>query len=282
MAMDDLGKSAAEHREELANQIRVLRTEARMSGSELARRLGWSQSRVSRIETGRQLPSVEELQAIAKECKVPRDTTRFLIAMLKGVEQEWSDARRYETFGAQQRHAEVQETEANAKTVRIFQPAIVPGLLQTPEYSRAIATTSGNLARADIESDIELRQERQQLLTKERAKFTFVVTESALWNRFGSAFTMEDQYEHLLRLLSDRVRLAIVPRTAGLPLLPMTGFNLFDDVLVTIETITNELFLQHPSDVDGYVSRFEKLEAVAVSGRAARTIIEEIAADLAG
>lgn len=273
----DLGESIARHREELSNSLRVLRTEARLSGSELSRRLGWSQSRMSRIETGRQLPTADELKAIAKELQVPKSTLHNLLAHLQGVEQEWSDARTFDAIGAQQRQSEVQALEQSAKEVRIFQPAIIPGLLQTPDYLRALNSVSETFNNsADVESDVEVRLERQKVLKKGSKKFTFIVTEAALWNRFGSGFVMHEQYEHLLQLLNERVRLAIIPRSVGLPLLPLTGFNVFDDVLVTIETITSELFLMHPSDVEGYRHRFEALESAAVTGRAAKRLIQDI------
>lgn len=268
----------AQRREQLARRLKLLRVNAEMSGAELARRLEWSQSRISRIETARQTPTEAEVRAIAFELGVSSQGVKEMVAELKGLEQEWSLSRQFDAFGAQHYQVNILELEQSVPFILGFQQTVVPGLLQTAGYMRALSEVDGILPSPDdVDANAQVRLERQRVLKDKTKQFTFILTEAALWNRYGSGAVMHEQYEHLNELIDRKtVRLGIIPRTAKLPVLPFTDFTMFGDELVTIETITSEINLQHPHDIEQYRRIFDSLEAAAVSGKHAKRIIAEI------
>lgn len=268
----------AQHRQALGHRLRELREARGLSGSELARRLRWSQSRVSRIETARQSATADDVRAIAHMLDVSDDMTAELVATVSGLEREWTDYQTHLARGTVDRQAQVQQIELGSRVVRGFQPVLVPGLLQTARYTRAIIETEGLVSDEDeIAAIVELRAERQRILDDPDKSFAFLLTESALWNRYGGAEAMRGQYEHIRSVATrPNVRLGIVPRWARLPAIPSTDFTVYDDALVTISTMTSEIVLRLPADVTRYQRIFERLSSCAVAGKRAAVIVDEI------
>jgi transcriptional regulator with XRE-family HTH domain len=262
----------------LGRRLRAMRESAGLSGTDLAARLGWSQSRVSRLETGRQSAGEDDVRAVGAACGAAASVVEDLVAAAAALGREWTDHQAHLARGSQDRQAQIQELEARAGTVRTFQPALVPGLLQTPAYFRAVIDVE-RLVREDAEiaSIVELRVERQRVLDDPGKSFLFLLTESALWNRFAPADVMRDQHRQL-RVAADRpnVRLGIVPRSARLGAIPLTGFAVFDDTLVTIGTMTSEIVLHQAADIARYRHAFDQLSASAVVGARASAILDEI------
>lgn len=271
-------ETLSQHRQALGQRLRELRESKGLSGSELARRLGWSQSRVSRIETARQSLTADDVRAITRMLGVSDDTTAELVATVSGLEREWTDYQTHLARGTVDRQAQVQQIEAGARTIRGFQPVLVPGLLQTPAYTRAMIETEGLVSDEDeIAAIVELRTERQRILDDPDKSFAFLLTESALWNRYGSAEAMRGQYEHIQAAAMRRnVRLGIIPRWARLTAIPSTDFTVYDDALVTISTMTSEIVLRLPADVSRYQRIFERLSSCAVAGKRADGVLDEI------
>lgn len=268
----------AQHRRALGQRLRELREAEGLSGSELARRLRWSQSRVSRIETARQSPTADDVREIARTLDLPDGITAELVATVSGLEREWTDYQTHLARGTVDRQAQVQRIESESRLILAFQPALVPGLLQTPDYTRAIVSTEGLVSdEEEVTAIVELRTERQRLLDDASRSFTFLLTESALWNRYGSADVMRTQYERI-RTAATRpnVRLGIVPRWAQLPAIPSTDFTVYDDALVTISTMTSEIVLRLPADIGRYRQIFERLSSCAVAGKRAAAVIDEL------
>jgi len=121
----------------LAEALKALRVGAGLSGARLADTLGWQQSNVSKIETRKQLPSEDDITAWAGAVGATPETASDLLAMLRGARVEyaaWKDA--YRESGAGGVQADILELEAQTTRIAEFQPAFVPGLLQTSEYAR--------------------------------------------------------------------------------------------------------------------------------------------------
>jgi transcriptional regulator with XRE-family HTH domain len=274
----DLVEGLAGPRLALGRRLRSLREAAGMSGTELALRLGWSQSRVSRLETGRQSAGEDDVRAIGTAVQAPEDVVADLLAAAASLEREWTDYQAHLTRGSQDRQAQIQELEARTGTIRAFHPALVPGLLQTPAYLRAIIDVERLVTDpGEIASIVDLRVERQRVLDQPDKSFVFLVTESALWNRYAPADVMRAQYAHLRAVAERRnVRLGVIPRSARLAAIPMTGFTVFNDTLVTIQTITSEIALHLAADIARYRHVFDQLSASAVVGVRAHAILEEI------
>jgi transcriptional regulator with XRE-family HTH domain len=267
------------HRQALGRRLQELRQSAGINSRDLAAALGWSQSRVSRFETARQTPTREEILAFARAVGRP-DAADELAADLDSLEQEWIGYRAtLRGQGAQHRQGEVQEIEATCREKRAFQQALIPGLLQTPEYIWAL-TKLATRFRTEEEAAgvVELRLERQQVLRDRKKRFWFIVTESALWNRYAPPGVMIGQYERLLKEAGRKnVRFGVIPRTAQLPTTLNSGFTIWDDQLVTIETTSGDVVLRHRDDIAEHFELFERLRSCAVAGEAAEQIVQQIA-----
>src|SRR5882724_13217308 len=126
-AADDSDRAHAK-RLRLATELRHLRDLAGLSGRELAQQIGISQSKVSRIESGRTVPSLPEVDHWARAAGASDDRREWLVAMTEAV---FTEVRPFRAAvgPAVQTQAETQERERRARLVRTFQPSVIPGLL---------------------------------------------------------------------------------------------------------------------------------------------------------
>ena len=114
----------------------MLRRDRRMTGVELARRVDISQSRISRIETGHLIPQVDEVNRIADALEVDASTREQLHDLARAGRSGMRSWRALHARGFAQHQTDIARMEQAAKQIRMFQPNIVPGLLQTAEYAR--------------------------------------------------------------------------------------------------------------------------------------------------
>jgi transcriptional regulator with XRE-family HTH domain len=148
----------------LASALHDLRTASGLSGDRLARRCGMSQSKVSRIETGRLLPSVVDVEQVLTALEVDDATRHELLALARVANAEYQDVRASVRRGLHHRQREIAALEASATQVQHFLPALITGLLQIPEYMRAAMSTPIEPAAGDVSRAIALKLERQAVL----------------------------------------------------------------------------------------------------------------------
>jgi transcriptional regulator with XRE-family HTH domain len=248
----------------------------------MAQRLGVSQSKVSKIETGALAPSREEIETWARATGAPRQVTADLLARRQRVEVEYRNWRSTYRPGAQQRQEEIRELEAEARTIRVFQPSLVPGLLQTAEYAQlrisqwAELTSSGGVKEA-----VAVRMARQDALYDPTRSFQFVLTEGALRARLCPPQGLIAQLDRIGSLATlPNVSLGILPWETDLPTAPLHAFEMLDEELVTVETFSGEQQLRDPEEIAIYTTIFGMLDAAALHGDEARAVLARIAADL--
>ncbi len=155
---------AGRDRQNLAISLHDLRKVSGLSGDRLARRCGMSQSKVSRIETGRLLPSVVDVEQVLTALEVDDATRRELLVLARVTNAEYQDVRASVRRGLDHRQRELAALEANATQVRHFLPTLITGLLQVPEYMRAAMRTPIEPAAGDVGKAIGLKLERQAVL----------------------------------------------------------------------------------------------------------------------
>jgi hypothetical protein len=163
-----------------------------------------------------------------------------------------------------------------ARLFRIYEPALVPGLLQTREYAIAILSTFIDFVRVpdDTEEGAAARLARQEVLTHGDRRFHMVIGEQALHTDVGGHEVMAAQLEHLLAALSlPRLRLGLIPLDAPYRVPLNNGFWIMDEALVQFDTYTAEMSLIRPDEIALYGRAFERLAALAVYGAEARTMI---------
>ncbi|MFE9043125.1 helix-turn-helix domain-containing protein [Streptomyces sp. NPDC007818] len=269
-------------REALAARLRELRAEAGLNGKELAQRLGWPPSKVSRIQTGKQTPSVGDLRAWAHAVGRP-EAAAELTARLAGLETTYRSWRRQLVAGHRARQEQgLAETTATRLT-RAVEVVRVPGLLQTPEYARNVFEQNAEFRQTprDVEAAVRARVRRQEALHDPDKRFHFLLHEPALHTRTCPVPVQAGQLDRLMGAIGrGTVRLGIVPLGARLRRAPSHGFWIYDRRLVVVETISTEMWLEDEASVRLYERSWEWLEQAAVYGEQARRLIGRVRASL--
>jgi hypothetical protein len=203
---------------------------------------------------------------------------------LHTLEVQHAEWRRVLKAGLLPHQIELSETDRQTKLYRSFEPAVVPGLLQTPEYARALFSqvVAVHQVPNDINEAVRKRMQRQEMLYQPDKRFHFVLTEATLRYRLCSLDVMLGQLDRLISLSSLRnVRLGVIGHETQYRVDPRHGFMLYNSDLVRVETYSAELNLRQPHEIELYSSTFERLAAVASYGGAARAIIHRAIGDLA-
>jgi transcriptional regulator with XRE-family HTH domain len=240
-------------RERLRDRLKKARETAGLTQRQVADTFGWSPSKVIRIENGRIGVSVTDAMALTSEYGIESDEARQLIELAKAARQpSWFASYRtvissvFETFLAY---------EESAKIVRAYEPNVMPGLLQTEEYARALLKSFN---QGDLELRVDLRMKRQKILQSEEAEFFFILDESALHRRIGSEAIMRQQHEALLRINEmPNVTVFFVPFTVGVyplhtgPCHIFESANADDDLVVFLENPEGDTILNEKSPRTG-------------------------------
>ncbi|MFI6311661.1 helix-turn-helix domain-containing protein [Nocardia fusca] len=275
--------SAQEARRALGGRLRDLRKDAGLTGRELARATGQHFTRVSKIENGVQQPSDDDIRAWCRACSAD-DQIADLIATLRVVDAAYIEFRRESRAGMKRvLGAHTQKRYEQTRVFRIYEHNVIPGLLQTAEYSAAmlafwvkfLGTTN------DIEEAVAVRMERQRILQRGGKRFVIVIEEQALRTWFGDAAVQAGQLGRLLELMAlPNISLGIIPLMTERECVASTGFWIFDDELVALETPTASIQVTQPAECLLYARMFEVLRGAAVYGKTAREIVVRVLAEL--
>lgn len=272
-------------RARLGARLRILRARRFRSGSEFARVLGWQQTKVSKLERGVQLPKSSELELWVQETGAGSDVLAELVDLLAAARLEyrsWSDAWQA-PGGIAASQDEIAELDARATRIWEYQPAMVPGLVQTVAYAREVLAVAGGPrvlgAEADqIEERIAAQLRRQQVLYTPGKTIQLLMGEGALRTRFGERSTMLGQLDRLVSLAGlPSVEIGVLRFDTPSPVLPLAGFAINDAEVVWVETLTGEQRLDDPEQVAAYVAAFEAALTVAVRGHEVIELIRAVA-----
>jgi transcriptional regulator with XRE-family HTH domain len=244
---------AGQDRQNLAAALRDLRKASGLSGDRLARRCGMSQSKVSRIETGRLLPSVVDVDRMLHGIGVDKTTRAELLVLARVANAEYQDVRASVRRGLHHRQRELAALEADATEMCHFLPALITGLLQIPEYMRAAMNTPVEPAAGDTTKAVALKLERQAVLHDKSKHFEFLLTESAVRWQLCESSIMALQIDRLVSVSwLPNIRLGVLPLSAQIGDGPYHTFVIYDERLVTTELFTGQLVLRDPKDIAHY------------------------------
>lgn len=254
-------------------ELARLRRAARLTGSQLARRVDMSQAKISRIENGVGHTTPDDVRAIAETLGAPRETVDRLVERVEQAHDRMTDWR--PTIGAvTDIQQEVEQLERNIRSFRIFQPAVIPGLLQTSEYARTVLDVVHHLRTGVVRQGgtgvvpeaVSVRLRRQVALADPEKTFHFVLTESVLSNRVGAPDSMLAQIRRLREVAQQQnVTLGIIPADATLVVPPYHGFELLDARLVAVDVFNTLIRTRGPSDIALYARAFDALAANATT-----------------
>lgn len=260
-------------REALTEALRDARRAAGLTGVGLADALGsgWSQPKVSKIESGRQWVSEAEIRAWAAAVGADRE---MLLALRARADQEQAAFRAaHQAVGGAEQHQDVHTaTEVATKVLTSYQPHSVPELLQTPDYARALLALAGGSrdqeAAEEISHVIAARLRRSAILYEAGRSITILVGEAALHHLVGSPDIMRAQIDHIANLATTtQATIGIVP-FESFPVLVQHGWDQRDRI-VTLETSAGDLEIADPVEVARYERWTQLLLEHALTGEAA-------------
>ncbi|MBG0827360.1 helix-turn-helix transcriptional regulator [Planomonospora sp. ID67723] len=208
-------------RRRLAAELRRLREDAHLTGGQVARSLGWSTSKISRIENAQVGAQKDDVAALADLYGSPPEWRDLLLALsLEAEERGWWEgyadvlSESYSTYIG---------LEAGAASMVTWQSLVLPGLLQTSAYARAtmrgglpFVTLSPGKANRMISRLVDVRIHRQSLLDDDPPlHFSALIDESALRRRYGSEEVMRQQLQYILELANrPHVAVRVLPLSA--------------------------------------------------------------------
>jgi transcriptional regulator with XRE-family HTH domain len=268
-------------RERLATALRDLRQSAGLTGVEAARRARMSQPKISKLETGRLLPSVQDVQALLALYQATPAAREDLLALAGRLHATIESNRTILRRGAARMQARLGELEHEATTLRYFSPVVLPGLLQTAEYMRRVFSLE--LSGAELARTVAARQERQQILYDTSKSFTFVITEAALRWGFCPNDVMAAQASHIASLSTlANVEVGVIFLGSAIGDIPLHGYQIFDDRLASIELEHAVVTVADPRDIATYLRLFATMSQAAEFGQAARSRLAVISTALNG
>ncbi|MEU6666159.1 helix-turn-helix transcriptional regulator [Streptomyces sp. NPDC046727] len=275
-----VGAARQVNKSELGSALRALRQASGKEAKAVARSAAMSASKLSKIENGSVMPSIVDVEQILTAVGVSEDVKAEYMSAARAAATEATAWRLYRRLGYHRKQQQIQAIESRTTLIRLFQPALVPGLLQTPEYVQAVLgrkqLTADQLARA-----VGARLARQGILYEPGRQLRFIVTESVLRWRIVPPLVMAGQLDKLISVSRlPGVDLRVVPLSAPQNDFPSHSFSIKDDRMVTVETVHAELSVTDPRDVALYVEKFEGFAEVALSGDAMRGMVEEIRDEL--
>lgn len=265
----------AVRRRKLGAELRALRARAGLKSGEAARLVGWHQSKVSRIETGRSGVKPSDVELLLDAYGVRDAELRELLVVLAGSD----DHGRHHWWHAYRgllpsTYSDFISLESQASVMRTLENSVVPGLLQTPEYAREVTLAAVDGAPDDkVDALVEVRLARQDVLrSNPPLRLSAVLDEAALRRTVGGPAVMARQLEHLGEAAQlPHVRIQVLPFGVGAHVGVTGPFVIFsfpstsDLDVVVLDHLTSSLYLERKEDLQAYSEAFDSLQVHALS-----------------
>jgi transcriptional regulator with XRE-family HTH domain len=267
------------------SELRRLRQKAGLNGESLARALDFSPSKISRLENGESGIYLADLEKLLDFYRVTkRKRTELLDLARHAHERNWLRMANPALPGDWQTWADF---EAEANGLLNYEPLMIPGLLQTPEYARAIIRGTGlRLTDHQVEARVADRMSRQSTLSRgQPMRLHAIIGESALTLPFGDRGDQERQVRHLMGLVGKaNVTIQVLPANAG----PHAGLNgpfvllQYDDEasLVLLENRVSSMFLDEEEHLATYETAWAGLAKLALNETRSLTFLRTFADQL--
>lgn len=275
------GQSPTVRRRRLAGELRRLREAARLTIDEVGEKLECSASKISRIETGHTGVTPRDTRDLLKLYDVPLDQIEALVQLSREARKKgWWQAYRDAFTGA------FVGLEADASSLRAYQAMLVPGLLQTEDYTRAVMRSiRPGWTEDEVERRVAARMERQRLLTEpDPPNYWAVIDEAVLCRPVGGVRVMRDQMLRLCDMATlPNVTIQVVPFEVGShssmegPYLILGFPEQADPDVVYVDTTTDGVYYEEQTDVQRYTLMFDHLRASALSPDDSLHLVDRVA-----
>jgi hypothetical protein len=286
--MADEATGSTVPRRQLGRYLRDLRNSQRLTVRAAAERLEWSEAKIWRIETGQVSLRSLDVETMCRIYGAAPDLTQALMGLAKETKARgWWHA--YGDVIPEGFDVYI-GLEESAKSISWYESELVPGLLQTESYARAlIAAGNPGVDDEEIDRRVHVRIERQSLLTRATAapELSIVLNEAIVWRPVGGAQVMSDQLRRLLDASElPNVALRIMPFSAGLHHGVMSGpfeilrFPLNGDgrasepPTVYVDGFTGDLYLDKQKEIERYDVAFADIWSASLNERASRDLLK--------
>ncbi|WP_214103906.1 helix-turn-helix domain-containing protein [Acrocarpospora catenulata] len=251
----------------LGHELRKYRLARKLSQEKLAEKINFSASLIGFIERADRVPRREFIEVCEQALDLNGELLRFWPQISKEASPKWF-------------HAWL-DIEPQARTLRTWEPNLVPGLLQTEEYMRAVLSGRPGMTREKFEELVVARQTRQAIFTRSNPPiFWAVLDETVLWRPLGGKDVMRRQLEQLAEMADHPfVSIQVVPLASGSTAGLLGAFVIAQlpsqPDTVYVESPAKGYVTDRPSDVAVINDRYEALRADALPARASIELIRE-------
>lgn len=271
-------RSPTVRRRELGALLRALRNARGLTVEQVASQLLCSPSKVSRMETGQRGATARDIRDLCDLYGVtePEERARLASLAAEGKQQGWWQSYELDYF------ATYVGLEEAATAIRQYQSTVVPGLLQTPEYARAVAEVL-DVSPSRVEELVEVKVRRQRLLAaKSSVPLSVIIDEAVLHRLVGGLQVMQDQLGHLIDVSEgSSVIIQVVPYSVGAHPAMESTFSILDfgepvPSVVYVEGLVGFLYLERPQDIARYDQVFDRLRHIALNPQESIELIAEV------
>ena len=274
--------SPSVRRRQLAAELRRLRERAGLTGDQAAVTLGWSPSKISRLETSQTGISADDLRKLIDLYQASDDQRAELQVLFKESSKTGPARAANPPAGV----AAFVYAEAEAEISWAWEPQVIPGLLQTENYARQTQLGWQSMFRLpphELDAAVATRLLRQQALTRDQPlKLTAVIDESVLRRCFGDATVMREQLDKLAELSElPHVSIQVLPLSGSHPIgtgtfvymrfAPISKLQLPD--IVFVEQLVGDYYIEDPAETNKFKVTFEQLRLAALDEDLSRDLI---------
>ncbi|WP_047867705.1 helix-turn-helix transcriptional regulator [Nocardiopsis sp. RV163] len=269
-------------RRRLSAELKRARNEANLTTTQVVKTLKWAAGKLSKIETAEtQTIKADDLDKMLDLYQVTDpDKREALHALARDAKVRGWWSKYKEVFGPQS----LPDFEAEASAIRTFESSMIPGLLQTPDYTAALLQGGRYTEAAAIERRVNARMERRQILTRfNPVRLRAVLDEAALRRMIGDAEIMAEQMHHLLYMAKlPNVDVQLLPFSAGSHAALAASFSILefpeplDLPIVFVETAADGLFLEETEEVEQHSVTFSDAQGSALSTAQSAKFITDV------
>jgi transcriptional regulator with XRE-family HTH domain len=289
MITDTESATPALCRLQLGSELRRLRLEACLTGSQVVKKLLWSPSKLTRLETGENaVVEQTDVMALCEMYHADAETRAQLMgyAAVTKTRKDWWQSPEYRPVIRPVFKAFL-GLEATASSLHNYEAEFVPGLLQTEAYVRVIHERAHQgLSAEEVDRLVEVRMTRQEVLRRKGAplKYTAIINEAVLHRQVGGPDLMRRQLTHIVESVEElpTIRVQVVPYRVG----AHSGMNGTFVVMqfpegaalksiVYLENLADAWVSRRERDVNRYEEAFTDLQAVAPGPQESLTMIKK-------
>lgn len=283
----DISLSPTIRRRRLARILRDLREETGQTLEIVAKKTGIPKTTLGRLETA-ELKRIRpgQLDALAKLYDVSEDAWRSLHQLAKDANERGWWSKYKDVF----RPSGLPSFEVEASYIRTYEAQVIPGLLQTPDYTRAVFTGTMSLPEEKIQRYVDGRRQRQEILERlYPPEYVAIIDEAALRRPAGGVVAMTGQLRHLLHAAQrPRMTIHVLPFSAGMHGANLGGFQIMDfpeptdPTIAYAETPTSILFVEETDEIRGYDAMWREAHSASLTAAQSVDFIHDVIASLEG